>query len=124
MASEDYSPLLHGFKANKAYSQMKEQVFDACQSSTCSCLAWLGTHACLLPAPQFPQWARSEEHRRVADKLWQATGFKKIAPKQGLDKVLHLSTVAAACVDTAYRCSKGFNLSRNKSTSSGHIAWR
>jgi hypothetical protein len=35
----------------------------------------------------------------MADKLWQATGFKKIAPKQGLDKVGSLPSSSTTVAD-------------------------
>eukprot|EP00730_Choanoeca_flexa_P002604 TRINITY_DN11109_c0_g2_i4.p1 TRINITY_DN11109_c0_g2~~TRINITY_DN11109_c0_g2_i4.p1 ORF type:complete len:941 (+),score=202.94 TRINITY_DN11109_c0_g2_i4:266-2824(+) len=68
VASEAYSPLLHGFKTNKAYGTMKEQVFDTDE--------------------QFATWAEDEDCQVLAAKLWQATGFKKIDPDKGLRKVL------------------------------------
>ena len=105
VASEAYSPLLHGFKANQAYDGIKDCVFDSSRLQrsplTLSRLLYVflllyalydGHHAfiqnCLLSAAsQFDDWAASEAYAVLADKLWTASGYKKLDPATALTKV-------------------------------------
>eukprot|EP00038_Savillea_parva_P028956 m.68019 g.68019 ORF g.68019 m.68019 type:complete len:1158 (+) comp8484_c0_seq1:350-3823(+) len=74
MSMSDYTPLLHGFKQNPAYSKLKAAAIDA---------------------GQFHAWARSSTHTSVVDKLWEMTGFENISPKLSMARRLaNLQSVA------------------------------
>lgn len=59
MSMSDYTPLLHGFKQNPAYSKLRKAAMDT---------------------GRFSEWAKSPAHVSVVEKLWRMTAFEGINP--------------------------------------------
>jgi len=74
MSMSDYTPLLHGFKNNPAYSQLKQAAIEA---------------------GRFHEWARSAAHVKVLEKVWNMTGFENISPKRPMyERLSKMQSVA------------------------------
>lgn len=75
ISSEKHTPLMHGYKNNPAYDNLKEQVFAQ---------------------GRFETWAADPQYQAVMDKLWEMTGYKKLDPSafKYSERVKQLQTIA------------------------------
>uniref|UniRef100_A0A7S2FET7 Uncharacterized protein n=1 Tax=Haptolina brevifila TaxID=156173 RepID=A0A7S2FET7_9EUKA len=70
----EYDPLLHGFKGNVLYDNLRAAAFDGAQ--------------------EFERLAREPDVVALVDKLWQMSGFKKLSPEKPLvDRLKHMQSV-------------------------------
>ncbi len=74
MSHQKYTPLLHGYKENAAYDQLKDAVFDN---------------------EQFRIWANDEKYQKLLQKLWRMTGYHKLEPSISYEQRLkQMQTIA------------------------------
>lgn len=74
MSMDNYTPLLHGFKQNPAYTAL---------------------HHAALRESMFSAWARRPEYVGVVDKLWRMTGLESIHPALPVEhRLRHVQSVA------------------------------
>eukprot|EP00041_Stephanoeca_diplocostata_P030303 m.914820 g.914820 ORF g.914820 m.914820 type:complete len:1562 (-) comp23731_c0_seq1:248-4933(-) len=74
MSMDDYTPLLHGFKQNPAYTAL---------------------HRAALRESMFSAWAERPEYMGVVDKLWRMTGLETIHPSLPAEhRLRHVQSVA------------------------------
>lgn len=88
VASEAYSPLLHGFKANTAYDQLVDHVFaHGTFGKSADMLPPHNSHITPHLAALFTRLADDPACVELADKLWRMTGFAKLDPSIPVHKV-------------------------------------
>ena len=104
MASEAYSPLLHGFKCNEAFEKLQDDVFarggplllpfSSTSAGLCILRERVPPHIFLLhsatvrsspptAATRLAKYSTDEKSMALADKIWDMTGFAKFDPEKG-----------------------------------------
>eukprot|EP00040_Diaphanoeca_grandis_P033602 m.206114 g.206114 ORF g.206114 m.206114 type:complete len:1264 (-) comp32940_c0_seq3:95-3886(-) len=74
MSMDDFTPLLHGFKANPTYDALKTEAFAR---------------------GKFVAWAEDDTYTSVVEKLWHMTGFENISPVHPMvSRLHHMQSVA------------------------------
>lgn len=84
VCSKEYTPIIHGYKTNNRYNEIKHGVLEA---------------------GHFARWSTEQKYLNVLEKLWSITGFKKLDPRlPALDRLKALqSCVQQIAVERVHR---------------------